>query len=62
MYRYTTVFYISRGSLRPANKQYSSVNNDYEMSLDGKCEIDVCTEDVDVSKMARAYELCKAGL
>lgn len=52
------VYYVSRGSLRPANRQYSSVNNDYEMSLDGKCEIELCTEAVDVSKMARAYELC----
>ena len=53
------VYYVSRGSLRPANRQYSNVNNDYEMSLDGRCEIELCTEAVDVSKMSRAYELVK---
>ena len=53
------VYYVAKGSLRPANKQYSSCNNDYEMSLDGRCEIEPCTEPVDVSKMARAYELVK---
>ena len=54
------VYYVSRGTLRPANRQYSSVNNDYEMSLDGRCEIEVCDEvGLDMSKMARAYELCK---
>jgi len=53
------VYYVAKGSLRPANKQYSSCNNDYEMSLDGRCEIEPCLDPVDVSKMARAYELVK---
>jgi len=34
------VYYVSKGNLRPANKQYSTTNNDYEMSLDGRCEIE----------------------
>jgi hypothetical protein len=51
------VYYVSRGSLRPANRQYSNVNNDYEMSLDGKCDISPCEDPCDVSKMSRAYEL-----
>ena len=53
------VYYVAKGSLRPANKQYSSCNNDYEMSLDGRCEIEPCLEPVDLTKMARAYELVK---
>ena len=54
------VYYVSKGSLRPANKKYSSVNNDYEMSLDGRCEIELCAEgDYDAVKMTRAYDLCK---
>ena len=27
------IFYITKGSLKTANKQYSSVKNDYEMYL-----------------------------
>ena len=54
------VYYVSKGSLRPANKKYSSVNNEYEMSLDGRCEIELCADgDADVDKMQRAYDLCK---
>ena len=53
------VFYVGKGTLRPANKQYSNCSNDYEMSLDGRCEIELCTDAVDMSKMARAYELVK---
>ena len=55
------VYYVSKGTLKPANKQYSSTNNDYEMYLDGKCEIELCP-DVDQSsaqKMQRAYEFVK---
>ena len=44
------VYYVSKGSLRPANKKYSSVNNEYEMSLDGRCEIELCADgDADLS-------------
>jgi replication factor A1 len=53
------VFYVAKGTLRPANKQYSNCSNDYEMSLDGRCEIEVCTDSVDMSKMQRGYELVK---
>merc|ERR1712216_780472 len=51
------VYYVSKGSLKPADKRYSTSGNDYEMNLDGKCEIDVCN-DIDQSsaqKMQRAY-------
>jgi len=54
------VYYVSKGSLKPANKQYSTSGNDYEMHLDGKAEIELCP-DVDQSsaqKMQRAYAFC----
>ena len=44
------VYYVAKGSLRPANRQYSSCNNDYEMSLDGRCEIEPCLEPVDLPR------------
>ncbi len=51
------VYYVSKGSLKPADKRYSTSGNDYEMNLDGRAEIDVC-DDIDQSsaqKMQRAY-------
>ena len=55
------VYYVGKGSLRPANKKYSSVNNDYEMSLDGRSEIELCADAGDelARKMSRAYDLVK---
>lgn len=51
------VYYVSKGSLKPADKRYSTSGNDYEMNLDGKAEIELCA-DIDQSsaqKMQRAY-------
>uniref|UniRef100_A0AAQ4PIJ4 Replication protein A subunit n=1 Tax=Gasterosteus aculeatus aculeatus TaxID=481459 RepID=A0AAQ4PIJ4_GASAC len=42
------VYYISKGSLKIANKQYTSVKNDYEMSLNGESTIIPCDDAVDV--------------
>ncbi|XP_046892266.1 LOW QUALITY PROTEIN: replication protein A 70 kDa DNA-binding subunit [Hypomesus transpacificus] len=42
------VFYISRGSLKIANKQYSSLKNDYEMTLNGDSSIVPCEDSHDV--------------
>lgn len=39
------VYYISRATLKPANKQYSSLKNDYEMTLGNESEIVPCNED-----------------
>ncbi|KAJ3590727.1 hypothetical protein NHX12_008676 [Muraenolepis orangiensis] len=39
------VFYISKGTLKIANKQYSSMKNDYEMTLNGETSIIPCAED-----------------
>jgi len=42
------VFYISKGSLKTANKQYSSVKNDYEMYLNSDTAIELCTDKCDL--------------
>ncbi|XP_076002199.1 replication protein A 70 kDa DNA-binding subunit [Genypterus blacodes] len=38
------VYYISKGSLKIANKQYTSVKNDYEMTLNGETSIIPCED------------------
>lgn len=42
------VFYISKGTLKIANKQYSSLKNDYEMTLNGDSSIIPCEDSSDV--------------
>uniref|UniRef100_A0ACD5TZ61 Uncharacterized protein n=1 Tax=Avena sativa TaxID=4498 RepID=A0ACD5TZ61_AVESA len=39
------VYLISRGGLKPAQKQYNHLNNDYEISLDATTSIEVCSAD-----------------
>lgn len=33
------MYYVSNGSLRPANRQYNTTNNDYEMALNERSVI-----------------------
>ncbi|KAK5868813.1 hypothetical protein PBY51_009790 [Eleginops maclovinus] len=42
------VYYVSKGSLKIANKQYTSVKNDYEMTLNGESSIIPCEDASDV--------------
>lgn len=42
------VYYISKCSLKIANKQYTSVKNDYEMTLNGESSIIPCEDSADV--------------
>ncbi|CAM6098031.1 unnamed protein product [Calypogeia fissa] len=39
------LYYISKGSLRAANKRYSTINNDYEMTLNEKSEVEEIPEE-----------------
>ncbi|XP_037485878.1 replication protein A 70 kDa DNA-binding subunit C-like [Triticum dicoccoides] len=39
------VYLVSRGSLKPANKRFSPLNNDYEMNLEPSSSIEVCSGD-----------------
>eukprot|EP00099_Drosophila_melanogaster_P015436 NP_524274.1 replication protein A 70 [Drosophila melanogaster] len=41
-----SVYYISKCQLKPANKQYSSLNNAYEMTFSGETVVQLC-EDTD---------------
>ncbi|XP_056297124.1 replication protein A 70 kDa DNA-binding subunit [Pseudoliparis swirei] len=45
------VYYVSKGSLKIANKQYTSVKNDYEMTLSGESTIIPCEDSRDVPVM-----------
>ncbi|KAL4647576.1 replication protein A 70 kDa DNA-binding subunit isoform X2 [Arapaima gigas] len=42
------VYYISKGTLKIANKQYTSLKNDYEMTLNGESTIIPCDDSQDV--------------
>lgn len=42
------MYYISKGSLKIANKQYTSLKNDYEMTLNGESTIIPCEDSQDV--------------
>lgn len=42
------VYYVSRGTLKIANKQYTSVKNDYEMTLNGESTVIPCDDSCDV--------------
>lgn len=44
----TQVYYVSKCSLKIANKQYTSVKNDYEMTLNGESTIIPCEDGGDV--------------
>ncbi|KAJ8672835.1 hypothetical protein QAD02_004095 [Eretmocerus hayati] len=41
------VYYISRCALKPANKQFNNLKNDYEMTFNNDTEIAVCNEEAE---------------
>ena len=43
------VFYISNGSLKPANELYNACNNDYEMTLEKSTVITPCMDETEAS-------------
>ena len=38
-YDHLQVYYVSKGKVKPANRQYSSVRNNYQIHLDSGCAI-----------------------
>ena len=44
---------FSKGSIKPANKKYSSVPNDYCINFDTSAEISPCESEIDTSKMVK---------
>jgi replication factor A1 len=49
-------YYISRGQLKPANQQYNTCKNDYEMTLGADADISACNE---VLKVMMNYTFVK---
>ncbi|XP_031638224.1 replication protein A 70 kDa DNA-binding subunit-like [Contarinia nasturtii] len=41
------VYFFSKGQLKPANKQFSNIPNDYELTLSSDSMIQECKEDLD---------------
>lgn len=41
------VYYFSKCQLKPANKQFTSLKNDYEMTLTNDSIIQLCEDDVE---------------
>lgn len=46
------MYYISKATLKVANKQYSKVNNDYEMTLHAHSSIVPCDDSHDIPTMS----------
>ena len=51
------VYYISKGSLRPANKKYSSIKNDYELTFNHDTTVELCTEKDDLPTLQ--FDFCE---
>ncbi|ERL93693.1 hypothetical protein D910_10980 [Dendroctonus ponderosae] len=49
------VYYISRCQLKPANKQFNSLKNEYEMAMSNETVIEECLDD-DLSKVQTQYD------
>lgn len=50
------VFYFAGGKIKMANRKFSSVNNDYEVSFDQHSEISPAPEDGQISQMNYAFK------
>ena len=50
------VYYFCKGQLRPNNQKFSSVRNDYMMTLNRSSSVDECVDAVDTSKMQSRLE------
>jgi len=46
------VYYISKATLKTANKQYTSVKNDYEMTFNSDTIIEPCDEQTDLPSIS----------
>ncbi|CAH1800586.1 unnamed protein product [Owenia fusiformis] len=46
------VYYIQKGTLKTANKQYSNVDNDYEMTFNRETIVTLCEEETDLPSVS----------
>jgi len=54
------VYYITQGTLKAANKQYSNLNNDYELTFRDSTEVVPCTDEDEMSKIPTIqFDFCK---
>jgi len=44
---FSQVYYIRKATLKTADKRYSTLNNDYEMTFSSETEVSLCDEDED---------------
>ena len=56
----TQVYFLSRGTLKPANRQYTSINNEYELTLNNDSAIEPCVEE-DVSIPSVQFDFKSIG-
>eukprot|EP00891_Asterochloris_glomerata_P007274 jgi/Astpho2/7274/Aster-01580 len=54
------VYFFTRGKVKPANKQYAKVRNDYDITMDVSGDIEEC-EDQDGAKMQAKLQLVPIG-
>lgn len=45
------MYLISKGSLKFANKKFSTIQNDYELTLDANSIVQPCNDPVDIPRM-----------
>ena len=56
------VFYITSGTLKAANKQYSNLNNDYELTFRDSTEVIPCTDEAEASNIPTlSFNFCQIG-
>ena len=54
------VYYITQGTLKAANKQYSTLNNDYEMTFRDSTEVIPCVDEDEASKIPTlSFDFCQ---
>jgi len=54
------VFYITQGTLKPANKQYTTLNNDYELTFKDNTEVVPCIDEEETSKIPTIqFDFCQ---
>ncbi|VDD74949.1 unnamed protein product [Mesocestoides corti] len=55
------VYYISKATLKPANKQFNTTNNDYEMTLNSDTQIVPCDDGEEVSVPSTSFNFVPIG-
>ena len=52
-------YYITQGTLKAANKQYSTLNNDYEMTFRDSTEVIACNEEEGAKIPTLSFDFCQ---